>query len=100
VPDGGAVGDVDAGGAPALGRFGERRERAGRGLEAAEVGDAHGGELAGDPALPGEGFASGGEGAGVAVGALASAEPVLDQIAALTRAGFAAFDPDARHARA
>ena len=69
-------------------------------LEGSDSRYAHGGELAGDPAPSRQCFPPGREGAGVAVGALAPAEPVLDEIAAAAVFAPAALDPDARHARA
>ncbi len=99
VPDGGRLGDVDARGAPALGGLGECWEGAGTLLEGSDSRHAHRGELAGDPAPARQGLAPGREGAGVAVGALAPAEAVLDQVAASALPGLPPLDPGARHAR-
>ncbi len=97
MSDGGFVDDVDPRGAPALGCLGEGRHGAGRIPEATETGDANGRELAGDPAPPRDRLSPSREGAGIAVGALAAAQSVPDEIAAAAATGLAPLDPDARH---
>jgi hypothetical protein len=80
VPDRGSLRDVDARGAPALGRFRERRCAGRRLLELPDAGCAHRGQLAGHPGAPCKRLAPGRERAGVTVGALPTTEPILDPV--------------------